>query len=593
MTISFSGLASGMDTSSWVEALVSAKEQSLITPLQTQYKTLSAQKTTLDKVKATYSTLLTSTQAFTDAKFGVSKDIFSSNIVSSSDEKKIVASVTNSTPRQTISVEVLKLATATKVTSQNPIAAMIDENTNISSIASGNVKEGVLSFYVGGKRYSVDVEAADTLGAVADKMESAAVGEDGSSLIDVSFEDGKFTIVSTNGEEVRVGTNSDTSNLASALSLSTKDDGAVQSLYSIGALDLNVPLLSVESGFYKYNDAGEKVPLITEGTFTIGGAEFTINEKTTMNELISKINTSSTAEATAFYDSVQNKLVLTSKQEGAFNVNIEGGTSNITDILGLTSDGNIIPETQDLGHNAEVVINGSTVQSYSNTLTSEVSGISGLTLDLKDVTETGKAVSIVVGQDTDKIIKQFEDLINSLNSLISTTDSATASGGDLQYDSSLNSMRSSIRVTAASAIQDAGTYKTLASIGITTGKVGASVDAETNQFTIDKEMLKEALSTDPESVRLLLIGDESSGITGLVQQIQDITDNALDVSSGFFKTRSNTLDSQIENVNTKITNKTAYIESYQEQLEKKFQAMETQISNLQSQYSQMSSIIGS
>ena len=40
MTISFSGLGSGMDYSSWVTQLTALKEQSIITPLETKKSTL-------------------------------------------------------------------------------------------------------------------------------------------------------------------------------------------------------------------------------------------------------------------------------------------------------------------------------------------------------------------------------------------------------------------------------------------------------------------------------------------------------------------------------------------------------------------------
>lgn len=593
MSISFSGLASGLDTDSWIEALVTARQDSLLSPLKTQYNTLNAQKTALSKVKSTYSSLLTTTQTFTDSKFGVASDIFASNKVSISDSSKVGVTVTNSTPRQNISLEILQLATNTKVTSSGSIAAPIDENTLVSSIASGSVKEGSLSFYVGDKRYSIEISKDDTLGAIADKMQDIALDEEGNSLISVSFDEGKFTITSNNSDVIRIGANSDTSSLMSALALKNKDDGSVQSSYSIGSLDLSKPLVSVESGFYKYNDDGEKVPLIQEGTFTIGNAEITVTNETTMNELISKINTNSESNATAFYDSVQNKLVITSKQEGAFNVNIEGGTSNVTDILGLTRNGNIIPESQELGQNSQIKLNGSIVESYSNVITSEVSGVAGLSLDLKDATEAGKNINITIGQDTDSVVSKVEELVKALNNLISTTDTATASGADLQYDSSLNSLRSDLRTTAANAISGNSVYKTLASIGITTGEVGTSVDADTNKFQIDKDKLVEALTNDPASVKTLLVGDSDRGISGIVQQIQDITEKALDVENGFFQTRETTLSSQMSNITARIETKSISISRYQSQLEAKFQAMEKQIAALQSQQSQMSSILSS
>ena len=593
MSISFSGLASGLDTDAWISALLDAKKASWVKPLEDQKTTLNYQKTALNSVKSTYSSLLSATQTFTDSKFGVEKDIFSSNSVSVSDSKKISATVTNSTPRQNVSMQVLQLASPTKVTSAFSVASAIDENTLVGSIASGSISEGKMSFYVDGKRFSVDISKEDTLGDIAEKIKSTAVDENGESLVNVQFEDGKFSISSVSGDsKIRVGSNSDTSNFMSALALKSNEDGTVSSAYSISSLDLTKPLTSVESGFYTYDENGEKVPAIKEGTFTIGSAEITVTEKTTMNELISRINSAQGANANAFYDSVQNKLVITSKQDGAFNVNIEGGTSNITDILGLTQNGDIIPETQVLGQNAKVIINGSEIETYSNTITSEVSGIAGLTIDLKSVTEEGEKIDITVGQNTDSIVSEIETLVKAINEMITTSDKATASGAALQYDNSINSLRSDVRVSLTTAAEGSDVYKTLASIGITTGKVGASIDADTNKFQIDKDKLVEALKNDPQAVKDLLIGNKEEGITGIVQKVQDVINDALDSEHGFFTNRENTLTSQISNITARIETKTSQLTSYQERLQLQFQNMEKQISKLQSQQSQMSSVLG-
>ncbi len=593
MSISFSGLASGLDTDAWVQALVSAKQESWVTPLETQKKTLTTQQTALNSVKSTYSSLLSATQKFTDAKFGAEKDIFSSNAVSISDTKKVGATVTNSTPRQNVSLQVLQLASPTKVTSAFSVAAKIDENTKISSISSGSITEGSTSFYIDGKRFSIDIKSSDTLEDIANKIKETATDENGNSLVEVTFEDGKMNITSVSGEEnIRIGSNLDTSNFMSALALKNNEDGTVSSSYSISAIDLTKALTDVESGFYTYDENGEKIPAITTGTFNIGGAEITITETTTMNELISKINSSNKTNANAFYDSVQNKLVITSKQDGAFNVNIEGGSSNITDILGLTQDGHIIPETQVMGNNAKVIINGAEIETYSNTLTSEVSGIAGLTLDLKNTTEENETINISISQNTDTVVSEVEALIKAINSMITTSDNATAAGEALQYDSSINSLRNDVRMSLTTAVSDSEAYKTLASIGITTGKVGTSVEANTNQFQIDKDKLIEALKTDPQAVKDLLVGNQDKGITGIVQNVQDVVNEALDGEHGFFTNRANTLTSQINNMTARIDSKTSQLLNYQERLVLQFQNMEKQISKLQSQQSQMSSVLG-
>jgi hypothetical protein len=100
------------------------------------------------------------------------------------------------------------------------------------------------------------------------------------------------------------------------------------SSYAINEMNLNNKILGGTAGFSQ---------VVTAGTFTIGGKEFTIDENTTLNSLISKINSSTDAGVNASFDSVTGKLILTSKQTGSFNINVENGTSNFLEVTGLTN----------------------------------------------------------------------------------------------------------------------------------------------------------------------------------------------------------------------------------------------------------------
>ena len=66
MTISFSGLISGLDTSSWVEALVSVKQEKL-TALEADLEDLQGVKTTLSDTRSAFSTLRSALEKLSDA----------------------------------------------------------------------------------------------------------------------------------------------------------------------------------------------------------------------------------------------------------------------------------------------------------------------------------------------------------------------------------------------------------------------------------------------------------------------------------------------------------------------------------------------
>ena len=78
--ITFTGLASGMDTSSWINALVSIKQQS-VTKLQNSKTTVETSSNVLNTIKSKVSTLRSSIEKFTDAKFGGAFDVFSKLMV--------------------------------------------------------------------------------------------------------------------------------------------------------------------------------------------------------------------------------------------------------------------------------------------------------------------------------------------------------------------------------------------------------------------------------------------------------------------------------------------------------------------------------
>lgn len=86
------------------------------------------------------------------------------------------------------------------------------------------------------------------------------------------------------------------------------------------------------------------------------------------------------------------QLVIKSRTTGSALINIEAGTSNFTDILGLTqsewNDDGILKstrlkvESQSLGSNAELRINGTAFTATSNTIGSDISRIKGVTIEL-------------------------------------------------------------------------------------------------------------------------------------------------------------------------------------------------------------------
>ena len=574
MAISFSGLASGLDTSGWVEALVSIKQEK-VTTLKTDLAEFQKTKATLAETRTSFNSLRNAIEKLTDVKFGGAFDLFSQNSAKSSNEDVFTASVTAGASRQSYDITIQQLATYTKATSIKSASAVADDETVLTELG---IKEGSLTVYVDGKKTAIEIEKDDTLGDL--KTQLAAAG------IKAEVDEGGFLHLTAynEGDTVNVGATTDTTNFTSLLGLKKNDDESYVTSNSLFKATTATKLTAENSGFNEQ---------ITAGTFTIGNATFTINEKTTLSSLISQINSSDEAQATAYWDDATGKLAITSKKEGASYINIEAGTSNFTDVMGLTSterdaDGNIVSSkmytnAQELGKNALFTVNGTSLVSTSNTVKSDVSRLEGVTLNLKKVSSEEDGVSkLDITQDTSGLVDAVGDFVDAYNEMIAKVDEVTAMGADLHGETSLTSLKQSIR-NYATGSNDAngGAYRLLSQIGITTGEAdGNNLSADTNQLNFDKDAFMKALEEDPDSVQKILAGE--NGILGMMENTVEMS---LKATVGFFDVKQSTLDSNITKMEDKITTQNSRIEKYRSQLQDKFANMELVISKMQQNYS--------
>ena len=260
--------------------------------------------------------------------------------------------------------------------------------------------------------------------------------------------------------------------------------------------------------------------------------------------------------------------------------------------MGLTEttrdgEGNIITsvmytDAQELGQNALFTVNGTSMSSTSNTVTSDISRIAGVTLTLKGVsTEEDGDTTLRVDQDSSTLVEAVKDFVSAYNDTLSQIETVTAKGADLQRESSLTSLMSSLRNTANSRnTSNGGAYSLLSQLGISTAKAdGANLSTDTNKLEFDEDTFIQALENDPASVEAILGGD-----TGILAQMENTVEMSLKAVSGFFDVKNSTIDSEITKAQDKIKKQQDKISTYKAQLEKKFSAMETLITQMQQNY---------
>lgn len=471
MSISFSGLGSGLPIDEWITALVKV-EQAKVDTLNTQKEALTKKQTALNTLKSEYSALETAATKLTDSLHGAGSDIFSKVSVSTSETSIITATVT-------------QYATPSKI------------ELAVDSLATQSIRKS---------------DANDLLRNSSTKLSELGVTQN--------------------------------------------------------------------------------------ATFEINGASISVTPDTTVDNLIYKINNSSTAGVKASLE--KGSIVLTSKTYGQQEIAVTGdqtvdGTHTFAQLFGFDKADNFKE-----GERAAFRIDGGpTKYADTNTLTSDDTGIMGLTVDLLTTTDkdpdSGEdiPVEIVIDREADSeaVLTALQTFVEAFNKVIKDTDTGTDSenGGIFSGESSLINIRNNLRSKATSMVTTGGLYKSLADIGITTGAVGASVDADTNQLIIDKDKFIAAFESDPSSVKALLVGDNTAGSEsdGVMQVIKTSLKPALATQGGYFSARGESLNSEITRMSEKISKKEDYVVSYQAKLTKQFNYMDKVISNLNNQFSMM------
>ena len=193
MSTTITGVGSGFDIDSWVSQLVSAKETSLLTPLQTKLTTLQNQSTALSELKGKYSTLQSALQTFTRTIYDSTTDMWCNTKINSSNSAYATATSSGSVGSASIELQIEQVATATSAKSINSLGTISKtniENAKFTNLANGQATAGNFTMFLNGKEYEIEIESNDTVKNVMDKIYNATDGK-----IQASVDDnGNFSI---------------------------------------------------------------------------------------------------------------------------------------------------------------------------------------------------------------------------------------------------------------------------------------------------------------------------------------------------------------------------------------------------------------
>lgn len=376
----------------------------------------------------------------------------------------------------------------------------------------------------------------------------------------------------------------------------TADAGAAQTSYTLQVVKLAQSHVITTKSADAYKGADEQ--LGWAGTFQIGTSAgelktISVEESDTLSDLAAKINAANSGVLAhvVMVGEDQFRLVLSASKSGAANqIQLANevaqppdgqpyGKELLRDILGLIGDDRLeISQAQD----AEIVLNGQHYYSSDNNFNNILPGIK-ITVKKPSGDDV---VSMIVSDDTDKIVQAVKDWVNAVNSLqdllkkLSAYDVESKTAAALAGESLVRSIQYYIRQPFATRIEGMPeSMNMLSQIGVTTGAYGT---ADYGKIVVDEQKLREALQRDPEGVfRLFGLNEEAR--KGFAVQMDEYIKSLLDSQSGAIEVRDKSLSVQIDRIKDTIERIEMQLEQREKVLRRQFIQMEQAMAQLQSQ----------
>ncbi len=555
MELGLSGLASGFDWRTLVNQLADV-ERSPQKRLRAEQGTLFNRNNAFGSIKTQLSVLKNRTENLS------SNDVLQARKATVSDSTILSATASAGAASGTYAFNVTQLATASKTAGALGVGANLYSSTNVSSgmLASKGfnppISAGTIT--VDGKQITIDA-TVDTLKDVFDRIDTATTSNIKGSY-DATTDKITLKRLGGGGASLVVGSATDTSNFLSVARLSNNGTNELVSASSLGSV---TPANTLSSANFQtaVSDGGSGT-----GEFKINGVSIAFNASSdSVQNLMDRINASA-AGVNMSYDRVNDQFTLTNKVTGNLGVAVEDVTGNFLAAAGLASGSTFIA-----GNDALYTINGGSVlNSHSNTLTEETTGIEGLSIALL---KTGTS-TISLASDTSAIKGAIKNFIEDYNRAQSTIDSLTSSSTDsagkvtrstLAGDTDANEIASKLR--AISYNQATGLTGTLNSLA----KIGIETTGTTDQLKLENEAALDNAIANNLSELKTLFNDPDKGIATKLKAYLEKTIG----EDGSLITRQDALTKQSSAIDTQVTDLEKRVQSNRQRLIDSFVQMET------------------
>ncbi len=455
--LGFSGLASGIDTSSLITGILAIQQQQ-ITNLQTKVKSITAQQTAFDAVESDILDLQNQTTALSQSVNGA----FDGSTATPSDPTLVTAAAGSGATPGVYSFTINHLAQPEQVASQG------------FAVPTSAIAQGVYQIRVGtGTTTSITIDSTnDTLQGLASAINNAS-GDVTASVVN----DGS----SSGGQPYQLLLTSNVSGAANTVSVAFipgAGSGTTPNFISTvaGASNTSTASFSSNAGSASYTGATNNTY-----TFTVANGGNVSGGAVTLNYTDSTgANTGTiTLNGNGTYQNVAQGL----------QIAVGPGTLTTGDTFTVTPSISTVQQATDASLSIGSGAGALTITNDSNTVNNLINGV---TLNLLSANPS-EPVSVTVANNTTAATTAIQNFVTSYNTLISAVNTQTAynattqTGGELLGDSDVTSIMNQISSAVNGVVAGLGPQiNNLSAIGVTVNSDGT--------LSLDSTTLSQALS---------------------------------------------------------------------------------------------------
>jgi flagellar hook-associated protein 2 len=426
-------------------------------------------------------------------------------------------------------------------------------NITFSGLGSGIDVESIVTGLVKAESGGINASGARISGARAAVSDLSSIG---SLLSDLkSVVDSMDTVTELAGL-------TGTSAKPEALTLTTTGTASPAS-YSV-----KVVSLLKEQRNYSSTLSSRTDDLTKTGTLRLSqaGTDYDINVEATdsLDEIAAKVNGSGAKiKASVVYDGSQYRLQLSGSQGGA------AGAFSILDVTSSLALGfDAVDSKKQDAADAEVLIDGISVKSKTNTVSGAIEGVS-----FQLSAETTDAFNVKVASDPTKMTSSLKSFVQKYNAAVNKLHavagfgSIKASNSELAGDSALRAVSSGLGSRLLGRSGQGGALDTLADIGVRLNGDGT--------LRMDEAAMNKAFADHPEDFTKALAGTDSKA--GLMDMMSGMLKGFTDAGTGLMSARKDSFNSRIKTLQDGVTREQARLDRMEARLRKTYAAMDASV----------------